>query len=214
MIASALVVSVLLLGGIARAMIEPQSETRQTTVTVSAVAGRPTDGARIPPASTEAVTSSPAAAAFIGGAVPTASITQAAASQDIVFVPYEEEAMERLSADYPFFSRATVPANTYRGQTTDLHMLDTGSMHLITSADNDEQLVYEVTKGGWRIPTLALELSESGLPGRSFIPVAEPGSTVRAHLDHTFPSRGVHPLERARDGDLGAGHREAPLTGH
>ena len=87
-----------------------------------------------------------AAAAFIGGAVPTASITQAAASQDIVFVPYEEEAMTRLSADYPFFDRATVPAGTYRGQTSDLHMLDTGSMHLITSADKDERLVYEITK--------------------------------------------------------------------
>jgi len=87
-----------------------------------------------------------AAAAFIGGAVPTASITQAAASQDIVFVPYEEEAMERLAAEYPFFARATVPANTYRGQTADLQMLDTGSMHLITSADKDEELVYEVTK--------------------------------------------------------------------
>lgn len=87
-----------------------------------------------------------AAAAFIGGAVPTASITQAAASQDIVFVPYEDEAMDRLAAEYPFFDRATVPAHTYRGQTSDLHMLDTGSMHLITSADKDEQLVYEVTK--------------------------------------------------------------------
>ena len=87
-----------------------------------------------------------ASAAFIGGAVPTASITQAAASQDIVFVPYEDDAMDRLSAEYPFFDRATVPANTYRGQTSELHMLDTGSMHLITTADKNEDLVYEVTK--------------------------------------------------------------------
>ena len=87
-----------------------------------------------------------AAAAFIGGAVPTASITQAAASQDIVFVPYDDEAMTRLSAEYPFFDRATVPADTYRGQAGELHMLDTGSMHLITSADKDEALVYQVTK--------------------------------------------------------------------
>jgi len=87
-----------------------------------------------------------AAAAFIGGAVPTASITQAAASQDIVFVPYDDEAMGRLSAEYPFFDRATVPAGTYRGQPGALQMLDTGSMHLITSADKDEQLVYDITK--------------------------------------------------------------------
>jgi uncharacterized protein len=87
-----------------------------------------------------------AAAAFIGGAVPTASITQAAASQDIVFVPYDPEAMQRLSAEYPFFAPATVPPNTYRGQTEALQMLDTGSMHLITSTNADEQLVYDVTK--------------------------------------------------------------------
>jgi uncharacterized protein len=97
-------------------------------------------------ASVDMLADGSASAAFIGGAVPTASITQAAASQDIVFVPYEDEAMDRLSAEYPFFDRATVPANTYRGQDADLHMLDTGSMHLITSTDMDEQLVYEVTK--------------------------------------------------------------------
>lgn len=87
-----------------------------------------------------------AAAAFLGGAVPTASITQAAASQDVVFVPYEDAAMDRLAAEYPFFDRVTVPANTYRGQSAELHVLDTGSMHLITSADRDEQLVYDVTR--------------------------------------------------------------------
>jgi uncharacterized protein len=87
-----------------------------------------------------------AAAAFIGGAIPTASITQASASQDIVFVPFEEDAMERLTAEYLFFDRATIPANTYRGQTTDFRSLDTGSMHLITTADKDAQLVYEIAK--------------------------------------------------------------------
>lgn len=97
-------------------------------------------------ASVDMLADGSASAAFIGGAVPTASITQAAASQDIVFVPYEDEAMDRLSAEYPFFDRVTVPANTYRGQTADLHVLDTGSMHLITTADKDEALVYEVAK--------------------------------------------------------------------
>jgi uncharacterized protein len=87
-----------------------------------------------------------AAAAFIGGAVPTASIAQAAASQDIVFVPFDEDAMERLTAEYLFFDRATIPANTYRGQTTDFHSLDTGSMHLITTAHKDEELIYGITK--------------------------------------------------------------------
>jgi TRAP transporter TAXI family solute receptor len=87
-----------------------------------------------------------ASAIFIGGAIPTASITQAAASMDIVFVPFDPEAVKRLVAEYVFFDHATIPANTYRNQTTEIHALDVGSMHFITAADQDEQLVYNVTK--------------------------------------------------------------------
>jgi len=87
-----------------------------------------------------------AAAAFLGGAVPTASITQAAASQDIRFVPFDGEARARLIEEYPFFRPATIPAGTYRGQDEDFQGLDVGSMHLITAADADEELVYRITK--------------------------------------------------------------------
>lgn len=97
-------------------------------------------------ASVDMLADGSAAAVFLGGAVPTASITQAASSQDIVFVPFDEDAMTRLAAEYLFFSPATIPAGTYRGQDTDFHGLDVGSMHFITSADQDEAVVYEVTR--------------------------------------------------------------------
>jgi TRAP transporter TAXI family solute receptor len=87
-----------------------------------------------------------AAAVFIGGAIPTASITQAAASMDIRFVPFDPEAVKRLVSEYVFFDHATIPANTYRNQTADIAALDVGSMHFITAADQDEVLVYNVTK--------------------------------------------------------------------
>lgn len=87
-----------------------------------------------------------AAAVFIGGAVPTASISQASASQDLVFLPFEAEAKKRLIRDYEFFHSATIPAGTYRGQDEDFDGLDVGSMHLITAADKDEDLVYRMTK--------------------------------------------------------------------
>ena len=87
-----------------------------------------------------------AAAVFIGGAVPTASITQAAASMDIHFVPFDDQVVQKLVADYIFFDRATIPADTYRGQAAPFQGLDVGSMHLIASADQDEDLVYRVTK--------------------------------------------------------------------
>ena len=86
------------------------------------------------------------AAAFIGRAVPTASITQATASMDVRFVPFDPQAMDELTAAYVFFNPATIPADTYRGQDADIATLDVGSMHLITAAGQDEQLVYEVTR--------------------------------------------------------------------
>ncbi len=92
------------------------------------------------------LTDGAAAAAFLGGAVPTASITQASATQEIVFLPFADTAKEQLIDDYLFFSAATIPAGTYRGQTEDFHGLDVGSMHLITMADQPEDLIYNVTK--------------------------------------------------------------------
>ena len=87
-----------------------------------------------------------AAAVFVGGAVPTASITQASASQDIRFIPFDEDARQRLIEEYLFFRPATIPAGTYRGQTEPFEGLDVGSMHLIASASASEDLVYDVTK--------------------------------------------------------------------
>lgn len=87
-----------------------------------------------------------AAAAFLGGAVPTGSITQATTSQDIHFVPYADEAKQALIDQYPFFSAATIPPGTYRGQDEAFDGLDVGSMHLITSNDVDEELVYNITR--------------------------------------------------------------------
>jgi uncharacterized protein len=97
-------------------------------------------------ASVDMLADGSAAAVFLGGAVPTASITQAASSQPVLFVPFDEEARARLVAEYPFFSPATIPAGTYPGQQADFHGLDVGSMHLITSEAQDEALVYEATK--------------------------------------------------------------------
>jgi len=87
-----------------------------------------------------------AVAAFLGGAVPTASIVQASTSQDILLVPFDMAARAELVANFPFFYEHTVPAGTYRGQDEDYHGLDVGSMHLIASAKANEELIYQITK--------------------------------------------------------------------
>jgi TRAP transporter TAXI family solute receptor len=87
-----------------------------------------------------------AAAAFLGGAVPTSSITQASSSMDVVFVPYDPAAVKELTGNYLFFDTAGIPAGTYRGQEEDFTGLNVGSMHLITSAGADEELIYRITR--------------------------------------------------------------------
>ncbi len=87
-----------------------------------------------------------AGAAFLGGAVPTASITQAAAGQEVHFMPLDEDARQQLINDYLFFRPAVIPAGTYRGLEEDYPGLDVGSMHLIVPAAQDEEVVYQATR--------------------------------------------------------------------
>ena len=92
---------------------------------------------------------SSADAAFLGGAVPTGSITQAASTFDVHYVPLDADVRQKLIDKYPFFYPATIPAGTYKGLDSDYDGLNVGSMHLITSASQDEELIYQLTKTIW-----------------------------------------------------------------
>ncbi len=94
-------------------------------------------------------------AAFVGGAVPTAAVTQACSSYAVHFVEYDEDARNRLIEKYDFFKPAMVPAKnrdgepTYRNMEADFVALNVGSMQLISHANVDEELVYQMTKRIW-----------------------------------------------------------------
>ncbi len=103
-----------------------------------------------------------AAAAFLGGAVPTSSITQAASSQKIYFVPLTPQAKAQLLEQYPFFAPATIPADTYRGQSEAYEGLNVGSMHLIAPTSASEELVYQMTKTIWENREAVVERHPAG----------------------------------------------------
>ena len=113
-------------------------------------------------AAVDMLTDGSADAALLGGAVPTASITQAAASMDLAFVPFGADEKERLTDEYLFFRPATIPAGTYRGQTEPFEGLDVGSMHLITAAGADDDLVYAATKLLYENRALVVEKHAAG----------------------------------------------------
>lgn len=85
-------------------------------------------------------------AAFLGGAVPTASIVQATTSADILLVPFDEEPRLQLIEQYPFYFDVPIPAGTYRGQDQEFAGLNCGSMHIIVHERMDEELAYAITR--------------------------------------------------------------------
>ena len=101
-------------------------------------------------------------AAFLGGAVPTASITQASASMDVTFIPFGDAEKQQLVDDFLFFRPATIPSETYRNQTEPFEGLDVGSMHLITSADAPNELVYTITRLLYESRDLVVEKHAAG----------------------------------------------------
>ena len=123
-------------------------------------------------AAVDMLTDGSADATFLGGAVPTASITQAAASLELTFIPFGEEEKQALIDEYLFFRPATIPAETYRGQTAPFEGLDVGSMHLVTAADAPVDLIYNATKLLYENQALVVEKHAAGR-------AINPGNVVR-----------------------------------
>jgi hypothetical protein len=136
-----------------------------------------------------------AAAAFLGGAVPTASITQATSTKDIRFTPFAEEAVEDLVTSYPFFDRVTIPGGTYRGQDEPFFGLNVGSMHLITGANQDEDLIYEVTRTLWEFRSEVVERHAAGRAIQPEVVVRDTGVEFHPGAVRYYQEIGIWPSE-------------------
>ncbi len=86
-------------------------------------------------------------AAFLGGSIPTTSISQACTTMDVYFIPFDEGAPAELAAAYPFFEPfRDLTSADYPDIEGNYKALNVGSMHLITSEAADEELIYQLTK--------------------------------------------------------------------
>lgn len=59
---------------------------------------------------------------------------------------------------------------------------------------HDLRLIYEVENVKKRLPSMAVEISEAGLPERAFLPHVPPGGTATARSVNSFVRRGIYPL--------------------
>ncbi|GGL71494.1 TAXI family TRAP transporter solute-binding subunit [Wenxinia marina] len=91
---------------------------------------------------------------FVGG-FPAGAIAELASQDDITLVPISGAEAEGITGEYTFFAENTVPGGTYEGVDEDVTTLSVGAQW-VTSADMDEQLIYDITAALWNDSTRAL----------------------------------------------------------
>lgn len=83
--------------------------------------------------------------AFLTAGIPTAAIQDLGAQRDVFVVPVDGEVADKLLEKYGFFTKFTIPANTYNGQTEDVQTLTVKAM-LAVNADMSDDLAYQLVK--------------------------------------------------------------------
>lgn len=91
---------------------------------------------------------------FITSGYPTNAITELASRVPITLVPITGRSADDLVAQFQFYSKDTVPAGAYPG-VDDTPTLAVGAQW-VTTASQDEDLIYEITKTLWRPETRRL----------------------------------------------------------
>ncbi|WP_163263967.1 TAXI family TRAP transporter solute-binding subunit [Chelativorans alearense] len=91
---------------------------------------------------------------FVGG-FPAGAIAELASQHDITLVPISGEEAAAVRNEYTFFAENVVPAGTYEGVEEEVTTLSVGAQW-VTSADQPEDLIYEITKALWNDGTRKL----------------------------------------------------------
>ena len=91
---------------------------------------------------------------FIVAGFPTGAVVELASAIDITLVPIDGDAAAQIVEQYGFFSEDVVPADTYDG-VGETATLAVGAQW-ITSANEDEELVYGITQALWNDNTRRL----------------------------------------------------------
>ena len=92
---------------------------------------------------------------FIVAGYPTGAVVELANSIDVDLVPIAGDGSASVTSEYGFFSSDVIPAGTYEGMDADVETLAVGAQW-ITSANEEEELVYQITQALWNDNTRRL----------------------------------------------------------
>lgn len=76
---------------------------------------------------------------------PTASVQDIASQKQIRLIPLDSDKIDALIADYPFYTRTSIPANTYQGFSAEVPTVSVMAI-LVTTDKMTDQLGYDITK--------------------------------------------------------------------
>lgn len=79
------------------------------------------------------------------GAYPLEAISTAAVTNSVSLINLEEDVLDEVIADYPYYDVCVIPAGTYEGIDEDVTSLGVQDI-LVCRSDMDEELVYQITK--------------------------------------------------------------------
>ena len=98
-------------------------------------------------AAAEALRNGKIDAYFVVAGFPTGSLVELASAADIKLVPIDGEGADALTDKYGFFAASDIPEGTYEGfaATTTVAV----GAQWFTSANEDEELIYNITKALW-----------------------------------------------------------------
>lgn len=101
---------------------------------------------------------------FLASAAPVEAIQDLQVTVDIRLLPIASTVLEQLTAHYPFFTSATIPADTYRGVTT-TETVGLG-VYWVVRQDLDETLANDITRALWQGQSEETFLADN--PGQRF----------------------------------------------
>lgn len=84
-------------------------------------------------------------ATLITAGAPTASITELSNAHDIKIIPLAGPGIEKLQAVSPYYAKAVLPTNTYKGQTADVATIAVRAIWA-THDQLDNEMAYQLTK--------------------------------------------------------------------
>lgn len=84
-------------------------------------------------------------AAFITAGWPTGAVEGLGATTDFIILEIEQDKIDAIVEEYPYYAEDTIPAGTYGGQENDIKTVAVGAM-LAASDSLSEDDVYEITK--------------------------------------------------------------------